>query len=571
MAETCDTLVIGSGIAALTYALEVSRQGHAVTIVTKRAADEANTRYAQGGIAAVLREEDSFDAHVHDTLRAGAGLCRREIVEQVVREGPHAIRRLIDLGIQFDLTEEAQNGHGKNGGGKNGGNGKPGDGEAHDYDFGDYDLTREGGHSHRRVIHAGDITGAELMRGLLAALRQRDGVRIFENHCAVDLLTTRKVANLTRGPTTTRPPADNRVLGAYVLDETTGQVKTFIAKTVMLAAGGASKVYVYSSNPDIATGDGIAMAWRIGAEVANMEFIQFHPTCLYHAKAKSFLISEALRGEGGILRRRDGTAFMAQYHALKELAPRDIVARAIDTELKRTGNDCVFLDMTHLDREFLEKRFPNIRATCLEFGIDLVEEPIPVVPAAHYVCGGVVCDQNGETNIPGLFVAGEVACTGLHGANRLASNSLLEGAVYGHRAGQRSTEYCQTELPVRAEDIPEWDPGNAVPSDELVVISQCWDEIRRFMWNYVGIVRTDRRLLRAQRRIDTIKEEIREFYWRATVTRDLIELRNICTVAELIVKCALQRRESRGLHYTLDYPGLANEAKDTVFIRRDLI
>lgn len=559
MAETCDTLVIGSGIAALTYALEVSRQGHAVTLVTKREADEANTRYAQGGIAAVLREEDSFDAHVHDTLRAGAGLCRQDVVEHVVREGPAAIRRLIELGVQFDRADdhEAKN--------------KNGHGESQDFDFGDYDLTREGGHSHRRVIHAGDVTGAELMRGLLEALRRRDKVRILEHHCAVDLLTTRKVANLKRGPTTTRPPAVNRVLGAYVLDERTGHVKTFVAKTVMLAAGGASKVYLYSSNPDVATGDGIAMAWRIGAEVANMEFIQFHPTCLFHPKAKSFLISEALRGEGGILRRKDGTPFMQSYHPLKELAPRDIVARAIDTELKRTGNECVFLDMTHLDADFLTRRFPNIRATCLDFGIDLVKEPIPVVPAAHYVCGGVVCDENGETNIPGLFVAGEVACTGLHGANRLASNSLLEGAVYGHRAGQKSIAYCDGELPINTADIPEWDPGSAVPSDELVVISQCWDEIRRFMWNYVGIVRTDRRLMRAQRRIDTIKEEIREFYWRATVTRDLVELRNICTVAELIVRGALQRRESRGLHYTLDYPELTNEAKDTVLVRRDLI
>ncbi|MEM7676736.1 MAG: L-aspartate oxidase, partial [Myxococcota bacterium] len=500
MAETCDTLVIGSGIAALTYALEVSRQGHAVTLVTKREADEANTRYAQGGIAAVLREEDSFDAHIHDTLRAGAGLCRHDTVERVVREGPAAIRRLIELGVQFDRAVVPSS--------------KTSNGEPTDVDFADYDLTREGGHSHRRVIHAGDITGAELMRGLLEALRRRKRVRIFEHHCAIDLLTTRKVANLNRGPSATRPPAHNRVLGAYVLDENTGQVKTFVAKTVMLASGGASKVYLYSSNPDVATGDGVAMAWRIGAEVANMEFIQFHPTCLFHPKAKSFLISEALRGEGGILRRKDGTSFMQSYHPLKELAPRDIVARAIDTELKRTGNECVFLDMTHLDAEFLARRFPNIRATCLNFGFDLIKEPIPVVPAAHYVCGGVVCDENGETNIPGLFVAGEVACTGLHGANRLASNSLLEGAVYGHRAGLKSTSYCASELPIDTTDIPEWDPGNAVPSDELVVISQCWDEIRRFMWNYVGIVRTDRRLLRAQRRIDTLKEEIREFYWR---------------------------------------------------------
>ena len=368
------------------------------------------------------------------------------------------------------------------------------------------------------------------------------------------------------------PNPINRVLGAYVLETKTSSVKTILAKAVLLATGGASKVYLYTSNPDIATGDGVAMAWRAGASIANMEFIQFHPTCLYHPQAKSFLISEALRGEGGILRRADGTRFMEQAHEMKELAPRDIVARAIDQELKRTGENCVFLDMTHLDKTFLQRRFPNIYNRCLRFGIDMCKEPIPVVPAAHYVCGGVRCDINGHTNVQGLYVAGEVSCTGMHGANRLASNSLLEGAVYGYQSAIASEQWMSAAPHPMIKEVPDWDPGKAVPSDELVVITQCWDEIRRFMWNYVGIVRTHRRLLRAQHRIDTLKEEIRDFYWRATVTRDLIELRNICTVAELIVGCSIKRRESRGLHYTLDYPNLSSShPSDTVLERKDLV
>ncbi|MEQ8272673.1 MAG: L-aspartate oxidase [Deltaproteobacteria bacterium] len=546
MSTQCDALVIGSGIAALTYALEASKRGRKVVIVTKREANEANTAYAQGGIASVLEPEDSFDAHVEDTLRAGAGLCRRSVVELVVKEGPAAIQRLIDLGVEFDRADGAE-------------------------DAGvEYDLTREGGHSFRRVYHAGDITGAEVMRGLLAALDAAENVEILEHHTAVDLLTVRKVEGLKAHATATRA-AENRCLGAYVLDDETGTVHTFRAPVTVLATGGASKVYLYTSNPDIASGDGVAMAWRVGAEVANMEFIQFHPTCLFHPQAKSFLISEALRGEGGLLRRRDGTRFMESYHPMKELAPRDIVARAIDTELKRTGDDFVVLDMTHLDGDFLAKRFPNIHETCLQYGIDMRTMPIPVVPAAHYVCGGVVTDDVGESTIPGLFAVGEVACTGLHGANRLASNSLLEGAVFGHRAADAAERYYAMTLP--SHEVPEWDPGNAVPSDELVVISQCWDEIRRFMWNYVGIVRSDRRLQRAQRRIATLEEEIREFYWRATVTRDLIELRNLCTVADLIVRCARQRRESRGLHYSIDYPTLdkTEPPRDTVLARRELV
>lgn len=545
-----DALVVGSGISALTFALEASDRGRKVCLVTKRAAQEANTAYAQGGIAAVLSPTDSFDAHVQDTLRAGAGLCRPEVVERVVREGPKVVRRLIAYGVRFDTRDDAPLDQG--------------------VDDVEYDLTREGGHSHRRVLHAGDITGAEVMRGLLAALGSRANVDILERHCAVDIITSRRVTGLDGGYQP--PPAVDRALGAYVLDEATQEVKTLLAKSVLLATGGASKVYLYTSNPDIATGDGVAMAWRAGASVANMEMTQFHPTCLFHPRAKNFLISEALRGEGGLLRRADGTRFMDEHHELAELAPRDIVARAIDTELKRSGADCVYLDMTHLDADYLRRRFPNIHATCLEFGVDLTRDPIPVVPAAHYVCGGVRCGPDGETDLAGLFVAGEVSCTGMHGANRLASNSLLEGAAYGHWAALAAERYMEAPEDPLASRAPAWDPGQSVPSDELVVITQCWDEIRRFMWNYVGIVRSHRRLLRALRRIETLKEEIREFYWHASVTRDLVELRNICTVAELIVRCALERRESRGLHYTLDYPNLSSGApNDTLLERRDLV
>lgn len=560
MPETSDALVIGSGIAALSCALEASARGREVVLVTKRNALEANTNYAQGGIAAVLGPEDSFESHIDDTLRAGAGLCRRDVVELVVREGPKVIQRLISAGVRFDRSVLPANASGA------------ADAELGAADGNDFALAREGGHTYRRILHAGDTTGQEVMRGLLGALSQRSNVRILESHCAVDLLTSRKVEGLRAGPYRRPFGREDRCLGAYVLDETTGRVETFLAPVTVLATGGASKVYLYTTNPDIATGDGVAMAWRAGAEVANMEFIQFHPTCLFHPQAKSFLISEALRGEGGLLLRKDGTRFMEQYHPMKELAPRDIVARAIDAELKRTGDDCVFLDMTHHQAAFLERRFPNILATCLGYGIDLRKEPIPVVPAAHYVCGGVRCDKDAETTIPGLFVAGEVACTGLHGANRLASNSLLEAAVFGHRAALASERYFEAPRPDFSE-VPEWNVGSAVPSDELVVISQCWDEIRRFMWNYVGIVRTDRRLKRAQRRIETINAEIRDFYWNATLTRDLIELRNIAVVAELIVACAIRRKESRGLHYTLDYPQLSTNdlPADTVLRRDELV
>ncbi|MBK8013322.1 MAG: L-aspartate oxidase [Deltaproteobacteria bacterium] len=552
MTRTCDALVIGSGLAALTYALEASRLGRRVVVVTKRVATEGSTNYAQGGIAAVLNTaKDSFEQHVEDTLTAGAGLCRRPVVEMVVRAAPAVIERLASVGVKFDMTA---NGHG-------GGETPPVE----------YDLGREGGHSSRRVVHAGDITGREIMRGLLEAVRTTPSILLLENHTAVDLLSTRKVEGMQAAPHHTQH-TDDRCLGAYVLNEEAGRVETILANVTLVATGGASKVYLYTSNPDVASGDGIAMAWRLGAEVANMEFIQFHPTVLFHPQAKSFLISEALRGEGGLLQRQDGSSFMQNYHPLRELAPRDIVARAIDTELKRTGDDYVLLNMTHLDADFLHRRFPNIHAKCLSFGVDLTRQPIPVVPAAHYVCGGVRTDLDGESTIPGLFVAGEAACTGMHGANRLASNSLLEAAVFGHRAAHASERYQQGPTPAFA-NVPEWNPGNAVPSDELVVITQSWDEIRRFMWNYVGIVRSNRRLRRAARRIETLKAEIREFYWNATVTRDLVELRNLCTVAELIVKSAMARKESRGLHYTIDFPTAAsNEAPaDTILKREDLV
>jgi len=542
MRMECDALVVGSGISALAYALPIAEAGRRVIIVTKREADEANTRYAQGGIAAVLSPEDSVEAHVRDTLKAGAGLCHPDVVSTIVEESRAAIDRLIGYGVRFDRGEQDDA----------------------------YDLTREGGHSQRRVIHAGDITGTEVMRGMLSALQRLPNVTILEHHCAVDLLTERRLDALRIGEDHRAPRTSNRCLGAYVLDVQSGDVHTILSRTVMLGSGGASKVYLYTSNPDVATGDGVAMAWRAGAEVANMEFIQFHPTCLFHPRAKSFLISEALRGEGGKLVRKDGTRFMPTHDAQAELAPRDIVARAIDSELKRTGDDCVFLDMTHLDPAYIEKRFPNIHQTCLSFGIDMRREPIPVVPAAHYVCGGVRCTVDGQTSIPGLFVAGEAACSGMHGANRLASNSLLEGAVLGHRAALESDVFFDD--PPDTEDVVDWQRGRAVPSDELVVITQCWDEIRRFMWNYVGIVRTDRRLLRARNRLQLIGEEIREYYWNATVSRDLIELRNIATVAELIVDCALRRKESRGLHYTLDYPDLSSgHPQDTILKRADLI
>ena len=525
MAPTkADLLVVGSGIAGLTFALEAAAHG-SVFVLTKGQRDESNTRYAQGGIAAVLGPQDSTGAHVEDTLVAGAGLCHEVVAEICAVEGPARVLALQDLGVSFDK--------------KDGSN--------------ELDLTLEGGHSARRVAHCGDITGREVEMRLIAACEAHPNITFFDHHTAIDLILLSKFG----GP--------DRCVGAYVLDEQAGVVVTFLAAATVLASGGAGKVYLYTSNPDVATGDGVAMAYRAGAEIANMEFYQFHPTCLFHPQAKSFLISEALRGEGATLRRLDGSPFMKEHDERGDLAPRDIVARTIDYEMKRTGGDHVFLDFTHKNPDYIRERFPNIHAACLQFGIDIATQPIPVVPAAHYMCGGVSTDLHGRTSVPGLFAIGEVACTGLHGANRLASNSLLEGLVFGYRAAQKLGQLLPELRGEPVADVPDWQTGNATPSDEGVIVTHSWEELRRTMWNYVGIVRSDKRLARAQSRLALLHEEIREYYWSHLVTRDLLELRNIATVADLIVASALSRKESRGAHSTLDYPDSSDAYRhDTV-------
>jgi L-aspartate oxidase len=531
-----DFLVIGSGIAGLTFALKVAKVG-SVALITKKHRAESNTNYAQGGIAAVMAKDDSFELHVRDTLEAGAGLCNEEVVHTIVSEGPALVRELIEFGVKF--TEKEKSDREKD--------------PAAAPEAPDFDLGREGGHSKRRVLHAGDITGREIERALLVQVAKHKNVTVLEEFLAIDLITTQKLGMREA----------NRCLGCYALDEKRNVVEAFAAKITLLATGGSGKVYLYTSNPDIASGDGVAMAYRAGAGVANMEFIQFHPTCLYDPKAKSFLISEAVRGEGAILRGANGEPFMKRHHKLADLAPRDIVARAIDGEMKKSGADCVWLDITHKDPEFVKKRFPNIYAKCLEYGHDMTKAPIPVVPAAHYQCGGVVTNVDGETDLPGLLAAGEVGCTGLHGANRLASNSLLEALVVAHRAAGVAVEKFP-DLKSGISELPAWQSGDAHDPDELVVVTHNWDEIRRCMWDYVGIVRTDKRLLRARARIQNLQREINQFYWDYKVTPDLIELRNLALVAELIVESALLRKESRGLHYTLDYPDLLPETSDTI-------
>ncbi|MBN2507165.1 MAG: L-aspartate oxidase [Verrucomicrobia bacterium] len=516
-AREFDFLVLGSGIAGLFFALKAATHGR-VAIATKKHRAESNTNYAQGGIASVTSKEDSFEMHLRDTLEAGAGLCREHVVRTIVQEGPARIEELIRHGMRF--TERVI----------------PDSNGARELDLG-----REGGHSKRRILHAKDMTGREIEQTLLAAAAREPNISMFENHVAIDLIVASKLG--VAGP--------QRCLGAYVLSKQSGEVITFAAPIVVLATGGCGKVYLYTTNPDIATGDGVAMAYRAGAGIANMEFIQFHPTCFYHPKAKSFLISEAVRGEGAVLRTLRGVEFMDHYHPRKSLAPRDIVARAIDNEMKRSGDDYVLLDITSKPARFVMDRFPYIYQTCLQYGLDMTKDPIPVVPAAHYQCGGVITDLNGQTEIQGLYAIGEVACTGLHGANRLASNSLLEALVCAHRAVLRATTQSSPSLNV---PVPPWQSGHATDPDELVVVSHNWDEIRRLMWDYVGIVRTTKRLERARARIAFLQQEIQEYYWDFTVSADLLELRNIATVAELIVACALQRPESRGLHYILDFP-----------------
>jgi L-aspartate oxidase len=511
-----DVLVIGSGLAGLGLALRLAETA-SVAVVSKGPLHEGSSYYAQGGVAAVLGDNDSIQSHKQDTLDAGAGLCDPECVDYVIKHGPENIEWLIDQGVGFSL----------------------------DIDGRHYHLTREGGHSHRRVIHAADATGKAIETTLEQETRNHPNIQLFEYSIAVDLITTNKLGK----PDDTK----NRCLGAYILNQQTGKIMAISASHTALATGGASKVYLYTSNPDTSTGDGIAMAWRAGCRVANMEFVQFHPTCLYHPEAKSFLISEALRGEGAHLLLPDGTCFMQKHDPRAEMAPRDIVARAIDYEMKKGGLDSVYLDISHRDHDFIIEHFPTIYARCLKFGMDITRDPIPVVPAAHYTCGGVMTDLDGKTDIDNLYAIGECSFTGLHGANRLASNSLLECLVFSQAASRSITKSLE-EISTSPHELPLWDESQVTDPDEQVVVSHNWDELRRFMWDYVGIVRTNKRLQRAQNRIGLLKDEIEEFYSRFKVDNNLLELRNLAVIAELTIRSAQLRKESRGLHFTLDYP-----------------
>ncbi len=512
-----DFLIIGSGISGLSLALNLSKlvPEEKVLLITKESLHESSTFYAQGGIACVWDKSDNFEKHIHDTIIAGDGLCDENVVRKIITQAPDRIKDLIDLGIEFTRNEE-----------------------------GEYNLGQEGGHSQRRILHINDQTGQSVEQALINKVKKLNNVEIKEYWCAVNLY------------------AENfKCYGAYALNQESGEIHNIAAKATILATGGAGKIYLYTTNPDIASGDGIAMAYRAGCSISNMEFYQFHPTCLYHPYAKSFLISEAMRGEGAILKDFDGKQFMGNYHPKKELAPRDVVSRAIDAELKKSGDDYVLLDIaSYKTPDFITSHFPGIYEQCLKFNIDITKEPIPIVPAAHYCCGGVVAGIDGSTEVKNLYVIGESSCTGLHGANRLASNSLLEGLVNAYECSH-TLEKKISDLKIK--EFPEWEPGNAVPSTEAVVLSQNWDEVRRFMWNYVGIVRTDKRLQRAKKRINLLQDEINQYYWDFRIEKNLIELRNLATVAKIIIVSAISRKESRGIHYNLDYPKKSEMSRST--------
>jgi L-aspartate oxidase len=521
----CDVLVIGSGAAGLSLALRLNPELN-IVVLAKREITEGNTFYAQGGVSAVLDSSDSMESHIQDTLNAGAGICDTETVSRVVKHGPENIRWLLDLGVKFTRAEDTESG---------------------------YHLTKEGGHTHRRVIHAADATGKEIETSLVGQVKARKNIQFVENSLAIDLITA------------DRKKHTRRCVGAYILNLKTNKVNAVAAKTVVLATGGASKVYLYTSNPDVATGDGIAMAWRAGCRVANMEFNQFHPTCLYHPIAKSFLITEAVRGEGGKLLLPDGKRFMDKFDSRGELAPRDIVARAIDHEMKRLGCDCLYLDISHKGKQFIMEHFPTIHARCLGLGIDITKEAIPIVPAAHYTCGGIMTNHRAETDIKGLYAIGETAYTGLHGANRMASNSLLECLVYGQLAAESINQRALSSK--KSHHLSDWDESRVIDSDEEIVVSHNWHELRQFMWDYVGIVRSSKRLERARRRINLLKHEVSEYYSNFKVNNDLLELRNLLEVADLIVESAARRKESRGLHYNLDFPETdSQQAEPTILI-----